>query len=87
MSAITTTTPNIDSKPAQIVQVAQVWASYIDGPMPIEHNINEWLRINKITTDNFIKVTIHCDKAYSGYPSPNDYCTSYYALVYYTIEQ
>lgn len=71
---------------SQIAQIKKIHASYLDGYLPIEDNVNQWLLENKIAPDKLIKVTTHYDKVYSGYPAPNDYKPSCYAIIYYIKE-
>lgn len=51
--------------------------------LELEPDINNWLEQKNIGVDDLIRVTYHYDKIYSGYPAPNDYRGSGYAIIYY----
>lgn len=66
-----------------MVQIHRIFAGYMNVSLPLEPDVNEWLEQNDMTEDRLIKVTFHTDHVATGYPPPNDFKVSNYAVIYY----
>lgn len=65
------------------MKIKRIDAAYRGGFEDVDRMVNEWLRLNDITPDELIKVTIHHEKEWDGY----EYKRAHYGIVYYNTER